>query len=147
MSWGVGHRRGLDPALLWLWCMPMAIALIRPLAGNFICHCYGPKKEKESRMVMAAAEGMRSHCLMETEFQFARRKSSGDGWCVVNGHTTMWTYLMPLNCLLEVVKMIILCCVCFTKIKKKNDLGPKPCEAVACVTLLGIPPAPVAPCF
>ena len=29
---GVGRRGGLDLALLWLWCKPAAIALIRPLA-------------------------------------------------------------------------------------------------------------------
>ena len=32
MSYGVGHRRGLDPTLLWLWHKPAAIAPIRPLA-------------------------------------------------------------------------------------------------------------------
>ena len=32
MSCGVGHRGGLDPELLWLWCRPAATALIRPLA-------------------------------------------------------------------------------------------------------------------
>ena len=32
MSCGVGHRHGLDPALLWLWFRPAAVALIRPLA-------------------------------------------------------------------------------------------------------------------
>ena len=32
MSCGVGHRRGLDLALLWLWRRPAAIALIRSLA-------------------------------------------------------------------------------------------------------------------
>ena len=32
MSCGVGHRRGLDSALLWLWCRPEAVAPIRPLA-------------------------------------------------------------------------------------------------------------------
>ena len=32
MSCGVGHRLGLDPALLWLWCRPAATALMRPLA-------------------------------------------------------------------------------------------------------------------
>ena len=32
MSCGVGRRHGSDPALLWLWCRPVAIALIRPLA-------------------------------------------------------------------------------------------------------------------
>ena len=32
MSCAVGHRRGLDLALLWLWGRPAAKALIRPLA-------------------------------------------------------------------------------------------------------------------
>ena len=34
MSCGVGHRCSLDPNLLWLWCRPAAVALIRPLAGE-----------------------------------------------------------------------------------------------------------------
>ena len=32
MSYGVGCRRGSEPALLWLWCRLAATALIRPLA-------------------------------------------------------------------------------------------------------------------
>ena len=32
MSCGIGHRRSLDPELLWLWCRPAAAAPIRPLA-------------------------------------------------------------------------------------------------------------------
>ena len=32
MSWGVGHRRSSDSALLWLWCRPVATAPFRPLA-------------------------------------------------------------------------------------------------------------------
>ena len=32
MSCGVGCRRGLDPALLWLWRRPVATAPIGPLA-------------------------------------------------------------------------------------------------------------------
>ena len=32
MSCGVGCRHGSDPALLWLWCRPVATALIQPLA-------------------------------------------------------------------------------------------------------------------
>jgi len=32
VSCGVGHRHGLDPALLWLWGRPVATALIQPLA-------------------------------------------------------------------------------------------------------------------
>ena len=31
MSCGVGHRRGLDLALLWLWCRPAAAAPIQTL--------------------------------------------------------------------------------------------------------------------
>ena len=32
MSWGVGHRQGLDLALLWLWYRPVATAPNRSLA-------------------------------------------------------------------------------------------------------------------
>ena len=32
MSCGVGHRRFLDPMLLWLWCRLVATAPIGPLA-------------------------------------------------------------------------------------------------------------------
>ena len=31
-SCGVGRSHGSDPELLWLWCRPAAVALIRPLA-------------------------------------------------------------------------------------------------------------------
>ena len=32
MSCGAGRRHGLNPALLWPWRKPVAVALIRPLA-------------------------------------------------------------------------------------------------------------------
>ena len=32
MSCSVGHRRDLDPVLLWLWCRPVSKAPFRPLA-------------------------------------------------------------------------------------------------------------------
>ena len=32
MSCGVDHRRGWDPAWLWLWCRPVDTAPIGPLA-------------------------------------------------------------------------------------------------------------------
>ena len=35
MSYGVGHRHGLDPALLWLWCRLAAAAPIGTLAWEF----------------------------------------------------------------------------------------------------------------
>ena len=31
VSYGVGHRHGSDPVLLWLWCRLAATALIGPL--------------------------------------------------------------------------------------------------------------------
>ena len=37
MSCGVGQKRGLDLALLCLWCRPAAMALIRPLAREPPC--------------------------------------------------------------------------------------------------------------
>ena len=37
MSCGVGHRHDSDPALLWLWCMSAAVALIGPLAWEPPC--------------------------------------------------------------------------------------------------------------
>ena len=38
---------GSDLALLWLWCRPATVALIRPLAlGTSICCSYGSKKQK-----------------------------------------------------------------------------------------------------
>ena len=41
---GVGCRRGLDPALLWLWRRPVATALKTPSLGTSICRGSGPKK-------------------------------------------------------------------------------------------------------
>ena len=37
MTCGVGCKRGLDPALLWLWCRLAAAAPIRPLAWERPC--------------------------------------------------------------------------------------------------------------
>ena len=46
---GVGHKCGLDPLLLWLWCRPAAAALIwlTPSLGTSICHRYSHKKKKK----------------------------------------------------------------------------------------------------
>ena len=59
MSCGVGRRRGSDPALLWLWCSPMATTPIRPLAweppyagGEAL------KKEKKKKTEQSTEEGM-----------------------------------------------------------------------------------------
>ena len=43
MSCGVGHRHSSDPAMLWLWHRPAAVASIRPLAWE---PPYGAKKDE-----------------------------------------------------------------------------------------------------
>ena len=46
LSFGVGHRRSLDPALLWLWHGLAAAAPIGPLTpGTSLCPRYSPKKK------------------------------------------------------------------------------------------------------
>ena len=52
VSYGVGHRCGLDPALLWLWCRLVAAALIRPLVWEPPCAAgaaLGKKKRRDSK--------------------------------------------------------------------------------------------------
>ena len=50
MSCGVGRRRGLDPALPWLWLRLVATAPIRPLAWEPPWeHGSGPRKGKKTK--------------------------------------------------------------------------------------------------
>ena len=48
MSSGVGRRRSLDPALLWLWRRPAATAQIRPLAWE-LTYAVGAPLEKAKK--------------------------------------------------------------------------------------------------
>ena len=51
-SFGVGHRYGLNPVLLWLWRRPAAAAPIRPLAWEFLYATdVALKRKKEKRKV------------------------------------------------------------------------------------------------
>ena len=49
MSYGVGRRRGLDVVLLWLWCRPVAIVLIQPLAWEPLYAASTALKRKERK--------------------------------------------------------------------------------------------------
>ena len=52
-SYGVGHRWGLDPKLLWLWCRPVATAPVGPLAWEPSCATgMAPKRQKKSIQVL-----------------------------------------------------------------------------------------------
>ena len=51
MSCGVGRRRGMDPALLWLWPRPAAVAPIGPLAWEppYVLKGQRPKKKRKKK--------------------------------------------------------------------------------------------------
>ena len=49
MSCGVGRRHGLDLELLWLWCWPVAIAPIRPLAWESSYAAGAALKEQKTK--------------------------------------------------------------------------------------------------
>ena len=51
VSCGVGHRHGLDLALLWLWCRLAAIALIQPLAWELPYAAGVALKKKKKKCV------------------------------------------------------------------------------------------------
>ena len=77
MSCGVGHRRGSDPSLLWLWYRPADTAPIPPLAwelpyamGAALKKAKKKKKKKRkerkkggkaSRKKMAFSKGQKTH--------------------------------------------------------------------------------------
>ena len=48
MSCSIGHRCGLDPALLWLWHKSAAVAPIRPLT-SLCCGCSLKKTKKKKK--------------------------------------------------------------------------------------------------
>ena len=50
MSCAVGHRRGLDPVLLWLWRRPAAVAPVGPLDWELLCAAGAALKSKEIKI-------------------------------------------------------------------------------------------------
>ena len=51
MSYGVGHRQGLDLVLLWLWHRLVASALIGPLAWEPPCALGAALKRQKKKLV------------------------------------------------------------------------------------------------
>ena len=66
MCCGVGCRHGSDLALLWLWCRPALVALIRPLAWEPPCAAdaalKGKKKSDHFDFFYASTELIFSQC-------------------------------------------------------------------------------------
>ena len=50
MNCGVGHRHSSDPALLWLWCRPAAVALIQSLARELPYATYAALKSQKKKV-------------------------------------------------------------------------------------------------
>ena len=57
VSCGVGHRRGSDLVLLWLWCRPAATVPIQPLAWEPPYATGAALKKKKERETVSQAEG------------------------------------------------------------------------------------------
>ena len=62
MSYGVGHRRGSDLVLLWLWCRSVAAAPNRPLAWE-LPYAAGAalKKQKQTNERIELLEGIQMY--------------------------------------------------------------------------------------
>ena len=71
MSYGVGHRRGSDPTLLWLWRQPVAVDLIRPLAWEppYAMHVAIEKTKKKKKSffskISKCSKYLSKHCFLE----------------------------------------------------------------------------------
>ena len=63
MNCGVDRRHSLDSALLWLWCKPAAIALIRPLAWEFPYAMGAALKRKKKKKVAINSHTMDCVCV------------------------------------------------------------------------------------
>ena len=89
VSCGVGARRDSDPALLWLWCRPVATALIWPLARKLTCALGGAlkshnnsnntKERKKERRKEGRKEGRLSQDLSpRIMFSFASQSADSE---------------------------------------------------------------------
>ena len=81
MTCGVGHRRSLDPALLWLWCRLAATAPIRPLAWELPCALRAalkrPKKKKKvffKKSIYLSEKGVRRRGQVCLRSKFSKKK-------------------------------------------------------------------------
>ena len=61
MSYSVGCRHSLVPALLWLWCRPEARAPIQPLAWEPLCAMDVALKDQKKKEIEEDTNGKTSH--------------------------------------------------------------------------------------
>ena len=81
LSCGVGHRHGLDPTLLWLWCRPAVVAPVRPLAWE-LPYASGAALKKQNKQQqqqqkpkkVAEREKNKGHSNHQTRVLYLRTK-------------------------------------------------------------------------
>ena len=80
MSCGVGCRRGLDLALLWLWRRPASVALIGHLAWEPPYASGATVKKQKTKILLIDSD--KPHCLSISEmFQLGKRVGGkAEGW-------------------------------------------------------------------
>ena len=107
MSCGVGCRRSSDPALLWLWCRPAAVALIRPLAWEppyavdvalKTQKDQKKKKKKKKRKKERKKEKQKAANCAEKHEETQKQKSERWMWCLLrppmNLKSVLWSSLV-----------------------------------------------------
>ena len=83
VSCGVGCRRDSDPLLLWLWCRPVAIALIQSLAWESP-YAVGAAQEMQKRQKKKKKEIFPSQAYKATKDKLVRRDSGHCDQLVMN---------------------------------------------------------------
>ena len=129
MSCGVGRRRSSDSELLWLWCRPVAIGLIQPLAWEPPCATRVALKRKknlevplikERRMIIARHLGVQrgtwphchwAYCFFFLMFCFilvnsVLSESSGFSETQDSKFTGRFTLFLPVSLSLSLQKFI-----------------------------------------
>ena len=98
MSCGVGRRRGLDLALLWLWCRPVAVALVGPLAWEPPYTLgVGLKRQKQNKTKQNKKTQPKSHLCpwMYTKLFWMGRYEQGTAYLTVS-LTSLFSPLLSL---------------------------------------------------
>ena len=117
MSCGVGHRNGSDPALLWLWCKPAAVALIRSLAWEPPCAAGAALKRKREENTLFKNIYIKTHSILQLPEGY-----TGPFYKSKNNHeVTMILFFLYLEtvCYFIILRIIIIYQL-FTTTLKKN---------------------------
>ena len=88
ISCSIGHRHGLDPALLWLWCRLAAAAPIQPLAWElpYATSVALQRQKKKNQKIKSPRCSVREN---SSSFQ-SLRKDTGFWWHTALSNCAIW---------------------------------------------------------